>query len=685
MEKVLYGKETEWFIADFETTTANTDYYDINNDSTVVLANSTRWDGSAHHTFTNIDDWFNFHLNLGKSQTVFFHNLSFDAMFLINYLDSLGLKPYNDTLKRSNNYELFTQGNKVYFCRLNLRRKFDGRVKDYKIIFRCSLRVLNSSVGALGKSLGLNKHNPEDDLIINDNGRMRSFYDREPLNSIQEWESTSSGARYVEYCRNDCEIVRRALREFKDAVNSISFVKSHNSRVLNRNNRRKDKSKCGVEFNPLNFLTTASLTSKLMKMSVIDFIAKHKYKNFFPLKMSADDHKMMNMWFKGGFTQFNDEYSGEAQPCGRAMMLDVSSAYPYQMTFSLPYGDILDEEPEGVNTVDYYTFYQIKVKSAKIKDEYYQCPILAKWSGDKDLSGLRYTREQHNFTCYYTDFEWEMICKFYHVKVETIIPYYMKAAPYLREYAHELYNLKAHYSETKQDGLKQAMKILINAGYGCLAKRLKYDSTIYYHKNDLLDEFFTMERDSIFTFCDVDYKFHFVKDFNKSGTIKKVVCEEVKDKTSGTNKAAAAVVTSRERVYLWKLIDKVGARYFGYSDTDSILFVNLPKDKYEWLLEFTSNNPVKIGDWEQEYKDKNIAFFGSYGAKKYQLMDENKELIKFRFAGVSDSLVNPKTLMDEVDFNSDTIVIKGAVLVKELTKSGIVLIPKDKVMSKGGI
>lgn len=682
MEKVLLGKK--WFVSDFETSTANTDYYDLTNDSIVILANSTEWNGTVH-TFTNITDWFNYHLELGESQTIFFHNLSFDAMFILNHLDKMNIKPYNDRNKRSNNYELFTQGNKVYSLRLNLRRKINEKVKDYKIIFRCSLRLLNSSVGALGKALGLEKHHPDDDIIIFDGKRHRNFYDREPLKSLELWTQTPAGNRYVEYCRNDCEIVRRALNEFTNAVNNISFVKSHNKRIEKDNKYKRDKSKCGALFNPLKYLTTASLTSRLMKLSVIDYLIKNKLKNFYPLKLTAEHHKLMDEWFLGGFTQFNDLYSGEAVECGRALMLDVSSAYPYQMTFSLPYGDILDDEPEGINGVDYYTFYRINVKSAKIKKRYYNCPILLKWSNDKNYLGLRYTREQYNFECFYSDFEWEMITRYYNVTVETIIPFYMKAAPYLKEYAQELYNLKSHYAETKQDGLKQAMKILINAGYGCLAKRLKYDSTLYYHQNDLLDEFFKMERDTIFNFDDVDYKFHFVKDFNKTGTIKKVVCEELKDKKSGTNKAAAAIITSRERCYLWDLIDKVGPEHFGYSDTDSILFINLTEEKYKWLLDFTNHQHVKLGDWELEHKDKKICYFGSYGAKKYQLLDENKQLIKFRFAGVSDQMVRPKELLDEVDFNDDKIIIKNAVLVKELTNSGIILLPKDKIMTKGKI
>lgn len=684
MSKCIYGKQDAWFVADFETTTSNTNYYDNMNDSIVLLANSTNWKGESF-TFTNIQDWLNFHIELGKSQTVFFHNLSFDAMFLVCYLDKLGIKPWNDEIKRSCNYELFTQGNKVYSIRLNLRKRINGKVKDYIIMFRCSLRMLNSSVGALGKALKLEKHHPEDDKITNDNGRLRTFYDREPLNTLEEWESTPEGVRYVEYCKNDCEIVRRALNEFVNAVNSISFVKSHNERVLNHNAKRKDKSKCSVVFNPLNYLTTASLTSRLMKLAVIDYVQEHKLKDFFPLKIENDIHKEMQNWFCGGFTQFNDKFSGEAIKCGKSMMLDVSSAYPYQMTFPLPYGELLDVEPLGEDMVDYYTFYEIKVKSAKIKPKYYNCAILKKWSDEVDYTGLRYTREQYNFTCYYTNFEWAMITKFYDVKVEWIVAKYMLAAPYLKEYANELYNLKSHYSKTKQDGLKQATKILINAGYGCLAKRLKYDSTIYYSNNDIANKFFKMERNQLFSFDEHTYKFHFVKDFNLEGTIKKVVCESTNEKEFGTNKAAAAIITSRERVYLWDLIDKIGAEHFGYSDTDSILFVNLTEEKYKWLKEFTTHQEVKLGDWEQEYKDLNICYFGSYGAKKYQLLDENKELIKFRFAGVSDSLVKPKTLIDEVDFNNDTIIIKGAVLQKVLCKSGVVLVPKDKIMSKGNI
>lgn len=681
MQKVLYNKPEFWFVSDFETNTSNTDYFDKHQDSIVILAHSVNWDRSKECTTTTIEDWLNYHLNLGVSQTIFFHNLSYDGIFIINYLDRIGIKPFSENNTRSSYYELFMNGNKIYYIRLNLRRKIDGRVKDYKIIFRCSLRILNSNVETLGKSLGLNKHHEDDDKITIDvNGRNRSFYDKEPLDSLERWESTSDGKRYLEYIKNDCEIVRRALIEFANSVNDLSFVKSKEKRKYKKQFERTKK------FNPLDYLTTASLTTRLMELSIIQHIEKEKHKAYFPMVLKKEQYEFANKWFMGGFAQFNDEYSGNAQKVDKAIMLDVSSAYPYQMTYSLPYGEFLEEQPEGVENEDYYSFMEIRVKKAKIKDSHYCCPIMINWGkrNGTDKTSLRYVRELENFTCYYLSYEWETILKYYDVVVESVSIWYIKARKYLKSYAQELYDLKNHYSKTKQDGLKQAMKILINAGYGCLAKRLKYDTNILLSEEDA--KFFkNMERDELFTFNERTFKFHFIKDFNFNGTIKRIACETDKEKSEGANKAAAAVITSRERVYLWELIEKVGVKHFGYSDTDSILFINLSDKQFNDLKDFANPKIVKLGDWEQELVNKKITYFGSYGAKKYQIFDEEHELIKFRFAGVSDKLINPKNLLQEIDFNDDTVTIKNATLVKKHTPSGLVLVPNDKIMSKGKI
>ncbi len=677
MKSKNYTKDrTFWFVADFETTTTNTDYWDANNDVRVILANSVNWAGDKTYTFCSIDDWFNFHFRLGFSQTIYFHNLAYDGDYIIKYLSQH--TKFKASLNEGENftYRVFMNGTRIYYIHLFYRLKVDGKVKDINIIIRCSYTLLNCSVEALGKSVGLDKHNDDDYLTITDsNGRVREFYDQEPRNELQDWFKDERSKRFYEYCLNDCEIVRRALINFEEMIGNLDVVIDYN-----QNNKSS--------FNIFHNLTAASLTKRIMGYYVNLYCKENKLneKEFKPLIISHETYEAVSPWFMGGYSQINDKYINNAQHVSISKMVDVSSAYPYQMTFPLPFGEMLHDEPNGKENVDYYRFLHLKIKRAKIKDSHYETPTLINWRKRLNVSPYsdeRYVRELKDFDAYYLSFEWEMLKNYYDFEVLEINELYMLAAPYLSHYAKDLYKQKNYYSSIKSEGLKQSAKILLNAGYGCLAIREKFDANLVLEKDWWVAQGLEdIERHDEFNLCirNKDKCFCF-KNINENyGKVLRVVCEDLEECTKSTNKAAAAVITARERVYLWDFINKVGSKHFGLSDTDSILFINLNHNESEFVNSCCSSG---LGAWELE--KENIEYFGCYGAKKYWLLDKQENVMKFRFAGVTDKVSNMSHYLDYYKYDEEQIEVKNAVLSKVYTKSGIALIKKDKIIERGKI
>lgn len=640
------------YCSDFETATANTEYYKINNDTKVLLAASIDWDGNTS-LFSSIEEWFNFHLKVKKTHVIYFHNLSWDGDFILKYLVNHTKFRYDNGEKvmKDNSFKVFRQGSRIYYIRLYVRYQENNVRYKFFIDIKCSYRLLNCSIEALGKSLGILKHQDNEDA---------SFYDIEPEDDYHNYPS-----RFLEYIKNDVTIALMSLKNFEKSILGISTIKRLNDKLLKR--RKK-----GV--NCFHKLTSASTTKWLMK----SFCAFYNFVNRTKLKLlyiPSKAHEEAQKWFKGGFTQINEKYIGNLQDVGIGLMIDVSSAYPYQMTFPLPYGDLLDSPPkEGT----YAKFLAIKVVSAKIKKGCEDCVCLYNW--DKKSSDLRYQKSLKNFTCYYIEEEWEALQKFYDFKVEYTEVFYVKTAPFLKEYAEELYAIKDHYDKTKQSGLKQSAKILLNAGYGCLAMRQEYTNFIYMEKDEV--DLLNLKEDDYFSIDKRTYKF---KKFNDNFNFCKdrlVLIEAIqeKEKKMGVNKLAAAYITGRQRAYLLNKINEYGAKHFALCDTDSILLVNLSEKLKQKIMKDVSHG---LGAWEIENKDCNIRYFGTYGAKKYVMEDDNHNLVKLRFAGISENTSHISKIYEDIDFDAEEIEIKDAIYVRKFEKSGIVLIKKDKIISKG--
>lgn len=642
----------KYFVADFETTTGFSDYYKKTGKTRVLLwFISNLYNNKDTRIGTKIEEFIEMLTSKPHSSIVYFHNLSFDGDYILKYLVKIGYRISNNKKDMSpKTIVVFRQGGVIYHFRIQYTYYKNGNKYRYTIDFKCSYRLLNSKVANLGTAYGIQKHLDEEDS---------SFYDIEPQD---RWEKYPP--RFIEYIKNDVEIVRLSLLDFEKTIRSLKIVQDYEKYTKQK-------------FNVFSKLTAASISFKLMKIWLFLYTkgSREHIGNF--LQVHSEEHKILKPFFKGGYSEFNPIYQGGLTLTKNVLMIDINSAYPYQMTKSLPYGTLMKVKPSG----EYVEWLKIDVKSARIRDKYCNIPFLFNWTNQrfynefsKRFEIYRYVPYLNDFTCYYTREEWDIICKMYKVKVRHIETWYQKKKPWLKEYVEELYYWKSRYKSEGKSGLCNSIKIILNSGYGGLAKRLKFDSFRYYKDTFAKDA----EVDNLIVNNECQNlrirDFNCYRMYNDDDVFGKVI-----------NVGAAAYITSLERVYLMEKILSLPKpnKQFALSDTDSILMVNLDDRTFDKLIKESSK---ELGKWDIE-KDitskDNDHLLSIFGAKKYAVTKKDGTIKKIRFAGI-----NSKEYLESPDlayWNEDSIKIKNASLQVVRLEDGIILVPKDKVISKGRI
>lgn len=628
----------DWYVCDFETITSGTKYYQDNQDTKVNLWNMIPYiDGGKSFMGVTMEEFIETIQGYGKSMTLFFHNLSFDGDFILKHLlNKMKLNIVNATPRTFiEGVEMFKQKNRNFNIKWRFQTKGARGVKRKKIsiYIRCSYLMLSSSIGALGKGLGIKKHQSTE----------KPFYDYEPFQSLKD-----APEDFKEYIGRDCKIAQLSMINFEKAMNDLPLVK---------------KSKKVVEV--WNSLTVASLGEKIQRNYYIKQFKTDQPefdKVNFQEHGSMEQFKHMQKFVTGGWTQFNPLYQNNERMEFEGCIIDIASSYPNQMVGNLPYGERLDMAPVDGEFVE---FIEVEVISAKIKPKYKNVVTLKNWN--KKPGGSRYVRELNEFTCYYVKKEWDFLNKMYNFKVRYKSSFYMRAAPFLKQYITDVFFLKQEMGRIGNAGMKQAYKILLNAGYGKYAQR--YDFETLWYSFDQYSPGDTIEIPS--PFKEGAMKEYIVLRETSSYVIKEGVrayfLEEVKESCKYKNNAVAAVILSRARLQLWEAILEVGAEHFVYSDTDSIVF----KTRDTKGLTIGDN----LGDWEIE---KLITSFVTTGAKRY-LAYNGDEVVKTAFAGVQITQEH----IDMIDFGSDENIIMNAGLVREYCPSGLILTQRDLSVVRG--
>lgn len=252
------------FTADFETTT--------NVDNTHVWAYGISEIGNPDNFIygTKISDFILWCYKQKDNPFIFFHNLKFDGVFILNYLLSNGYTYFKDKKdKKDKSFTCLISGDGLFYS-LEIYFK-TGRYHDQKVSIYDSLKILNMSVDKIAKSFNL----PIGKLEI-DYSRHNLLPEGSPLTKEE-----------VAYLRNDVEIMSRAL--------DVMF------------------------------------TSGLTKMTIgsdalTDYKNMNKYfNNFFPV-VDLELDKDLRESYRGGFTYLNPKY--KLKETGKGIVLDVNSLYP---------------------------------------------------------------------------------------------------------------------------------------------------------------------------------------------------------------------------------------------------------------------------------------------------------------------------------------------------------------------
>lgn len=289
-------KLSSCFAADFETTT------DENDCRVWAYALCNVEDYTDFKYGNSLEEFFDFCSNPVSNYKIWFHNLKFDGVYIINYLLSHGFEWIADRKDKGDMTFTTLITDMGQFYSIVIYFKVKGHHTN-KVEIYDSLKIFpNFSVERIAKGFNL----PIRKLSID--------YDeyRAPghLLTIEE----------IEYIRNDVEIVARALKE-----------------MFSRG------------------LTKMTIASDAMQNFKEGFKGFRKKLPLLPSEVDADIRKS----YRGGFTYVNDVW--REKKVGKGVVLDVNSLYPSCMSspYKLPYS-----QPKRFNgKYEYDEIYPLYVQS----------------------------------------------------------------------------------------------------------------------------------------------------------------------------------------------------------------------------------------------------------------------------------------------------------------------------------
>ena len=263
------------YAGDFETTTDE-------NDCRVWAFSLCNIDDFTDFKYgTSIDEFFDFCEDYLHNYKIWFHNLKFDGIFIINYLLTHGFTWIKDKKEKADNTFTTLIGDMGQFYSIVVYFKISEKHTN-KVEFYDSLKIFpNFSVEKVAEAFNLPIHK----LSID-------YKKTRPVG----WQLTDDEIAYI---RNDVEIMARALNE----------------------------------------MFKRGLTKMTIASDAINYFRDHFYgfRKTFPL-LPLEVDKDIRKSYRGGFTYVNECW--REREAGKGMILDVNSLYPSCMhsPYALPFG-----------------------------------------------------------------------------------------------------------------------------------------------------------------------------------------------------------------------------------------------------------------------------------------------------------------------------------------------------------
>lgn len=617
-----------FFAADFETPTINTHFFKNRKGANQDRINASCFMelNSSNAIFSlSVEDFINQifnQLKTGETGQVFFHNLSkFDGFVIIDYLRNnwnINIDHFSDSkdcfknLSNEFSYSFMVADGKIY--KIELFKKSEKKA----ILFTCSYLLMSVSLATIGKVVGVPK--------------METNYDIEPANSLSDYPQ-----QYLDYLKNDVEILKRGLKLFKEQLTII------NQQLF------KDG-----DYVTWNKLTAAGVSREILEKSKID-----------GLKITNKDQNKAVEYYGGGFCNFNEKYL-DIVVDKNIKVFDAKSHYPTQMSLkTLPLGTPQVITIEDLNASPYTNNYFntelilggcfndwdfVTIKGT-IKKSKYSWGVLKKLN--KTYTDFIYETEPNKpFEFKGTWFEWNNVIKFYEFK-NFVLTEYVKFEKWSKNEFKKIVNTLYEMKETQPNPL--TFKIILNSLYGSMGLHHKPEQVGFVNENGAAGDFKLKifdrkgkEKPVIYKTVSLDFQplaeqniaiIEYVPITKEVDDILiydefdpeiDALIAEVKD---CWNVWIAAAITSFARSDLYQKI-LIDPENVVYCDTDSVFILESKK----LSKHFEKVKGSKLGNWDQEYADRNINKFQIIQPKLYNLW-ENNNVVKSGAVGVNKNLL----------------------------------------------
>ena len=422
------------FTADFETSTPE---WLIKDEKARVWAYSIcEIDNTDNFIYgNNIEDFMKFCANTRQNYLLYFHNLKYDAQYILNWLFENGFEHIKD--KKFSRDKTFTTliSDMGMFYSIEIYFKKKGKHIN-KVTIYDSLKILNFSVDKIAKDFNL----PVRKLNL-DYTRYRPVgYELKPYE--------------IEYIKNDVKIMALALK--------IMFDENLTKMTIGSN-------------------ALANYREMTPKFEVI-----------FP-QLDIDLHQIVKKSYRGGFTYLNPTY--ENKEVENIIVLDVNSLYPSVMAQeSLPYGQPILYEGKYEEDLLYPLYIQVISCSFELKEN--MIPTIQIKNNIMFLAN-EYLKSSNGeiITLTLTSVDLDLFLKHYNVK-DLTYEYgfkFMSRSGMFETYINFWSERKIQAKKDNNDAIYKISKLMLNSLYGkfgtsvqCRSKYPYYeDGQVKYEMSDI--------------------------------------------------------------------------------------------------------------------------------------------------------------------------------------------------------
>lgn len=416
------------YTADFETNVSEQNIEQKQTD--VWLYDICNIDTLEHITGNTIDEFFETCSSLGNS-IIYFHNLKFDGMFILNYLLTHGYTHVKRKPKKSYEFTTIISDMGIFY---SITAKLNSKAhREQNIIeFRDSTKKINGSVEEIAQAF---------DLPIKKGTIDYTIYRQNPYIPTPE---------EISYIHNDTEIIARVL--------AMEYAEN------------------------MTELTTASDTYKDYKRSI-----GSSYNILFPvLPIEIDDFTRKS--YRGGVCQVANKYQG--LDLHNVIVYDVNSMYPNHMCKSLlPYGRPQYYTGKYTKNEKYPLYIQHIEVCCDCKEGYAPTILMKEHilaSKDYLITTNGYMQE-----LWLTSIDMELMFKHYAIyDIKYIDGYmYMGSCNLFKKYLLPIYDKKC----TTKGAEKQLNKLKLNALYGKFATNPRHYAKIPYLEDGIVKFYLSQE------------------------------------------------------------------------------------------------------------------------------------------------------------------------------------------------